>query len=175
MLCRVNKTLLRPRDKVVVMDKNKFYRTNRGSPAHAPRASFCSDLGFLISDFFRPSVIRPSAFHHGATLRVTLRVLTGDLTGQMIKIPRVYRGPYGFTGKMTPGGVLPPIRPYSSYSSYTSSRVEIAPISSAVTLGARPLTPVHSSLFKAIQPKKTKCPAVPPGCSSAIARSHTGW
>ncbi len=26
-------------------------------------------------------------------------------TGQMHKIPRVYRGPNGFTGKMTPGDV----------------------------------------------------------------------
>ena len=34
-----------------------------------------------------------------------LRLLTGDLTGQMHEIPRVCRGPYGFTGKMTPGGV----------------------------------------------------------------------
>src|SRR5947209_3862115 len=43
------------------------------------------------------------------TLRVGLRYLTGDLTGQMHKIPRVYRGPYGFTGKMTPGGVSLPL------------------------------------------------------------------
>jgi len=28
--------------------------------------------------------------------------------GRMHKIPRAYRGPYGFTGKMTPGRVYPP-------------------------------------------------------------------
>jgi hypothetical protein len=33
--------------------------------------------------------------------------ITGHLTGERHKIPRVYRDPYGLTGKMTPGGALP--------------------------------------------------------------------
>jgi ribosomal protein S5 len=45
----------------------------------------------------------PSASH--VMLRVGLRHVTGHVTGRMHKIPRVYRGPYGFTGKMTPGSV----------------------------------------------------------------------
>jgi hypothetical protein len=43
------------------------------------------------------------------TLRVTLRTFTGNVTGQMHQFHRLYRYPYGLTGKMTPGGV------YASY------------------------------------------------------------
>src|ERR1041384_4737190 len=40
------------------------------------------------------------------TLRVTLRVLTGRVTGQTSEITNVYAGPDGFTG-LTPGKGLP--------------------------------------------------------------------
>ena len=39
------------------------------------------------------------------TLRVSLRLLTGNLTGRTHRIPRVYRGPNGLTGKYPPGKV----------------------------------------------------------------------
>src|SRR4029079_14917161 len=42
-------------------------------------------------------------------LRVGLRAVTGHVTGRTHKIPRVYRGCYGVTGKMTPGRVLGPV------------------------------------------------------------------
>ena len=52
-------------------------------------------------------------------LRVGLRHVTGNVTGQMHKIPRVYRGPYGFTGQMTPGSVYPPFCPEFGFDSPT--------------------------------------------------------
>ena len=52
-------------------------------------------------------------------LRVGLRQVTGHVTGRMHKIPRVYRGPYGFTGQMTPGSVYWPFCPEFRFDSPT--------------------------------------------------------
>ena len=63
--------------------------------------------------FSNPNGFRPNPLKAASRLglgplmlRVGLRQITGDVTGRMHKIPRIYRGPYGFTGKITPGDVL---------------------------------------------------------------------
>jgi hypothetical protein len=53
----------------------------------------------------------PSAPRISSALRVALRDITAHVTGKIRIKPRLYRHPYGLTGKITPGGVYVPICP----------------------------------------------------------------
>ncbi len=57
-----------------------------------------------------PGLVKRTLPSHPSTLnsqllqlRVALRLFTANLTGKIHRIPRLYRYPYGLTGKMTPG------------------------------------------------------------------------
>ncbi len=71
-------------------------------------------------------------------LRVGLRHLTGHLTGKVHKIPRVYRGPYGFTGKMTPGDVSLSLGP--EFSSDSSGDFSARPLQEAFPSKTLPIS-----------------------------------